>query len=71
MSITLDKIVVGANESIFVSIQGSAERSILPSVSKSGRCFIAAPQNTERKTFELATNGMKEVAEEEQYSATR
>ena len=62
MAISLDHVVVGANESIFVKIQGSAERSILISVSKSGRCFVAAPYNANKKVFELSIDGMGQVA---------
>jgi len=65
MSVSLDRIDIGANESLFINIQGSTERSLWVSVSKSGRCFVVAPYNTKRKVFELTINGIDEVAEEE------
>lgn len=65
MSVSLDRISVGANESIFVNIQGSAERCLIVQVSRIGRCFVTAPFNSERKNFELTIHGMTEVTEKE------
>ena len=63
MAISLDRIIVGANESILVQIQGSVERSLCIQVSKSGRCFVSGPFNNNRKLFELSIDGMREVPE--------
>ena len=64
MAISMDRITVGANESIFVNIQGSSERCVIIQVSRSGRCFVTAPFNNKRKIFELLIEGLRETTEE-------